>query len=525
MPQEANALDPDNNPPRSRLFIVVPKNANGSEIESRMAEFPGMQYCKTDLIASKGIIFVKYDTSSHAYAAMQAVQASGSIAGYRVKVMIAEPKNRRTHPGLPGDGQQSLHLSPRVFDTDHRPFIDSSDTLLGSNALSKCGFSEEGFGLGFPQGLTSLMSSMTCNPSSFDGQMTSRSEPPIHSFDLSYDNKSVRKDTHYSTLREPLDLNAVPPGNRLFVVVQKGVNEEDLASVFRCYPGMEYINLKRDRVTGRSKGYAYVNYYTLDSAKAAQAQLNGIEFPKGSGTMLKVLFAAPLTVSGQRRPDLASISVSSGNSDFQNSPAKGFINTPSQDTANTNFQLPSPNSGDSVGQFGYGAQKLQHSARTDHSSTSRESLLSPISSPLGKGHVDGSELNDDMNRMEKSLVDLKLDFGLFDDGAEHRNMIDGLSFADSTSMTAVRDSIESSFGSFTGENTSVREVYSILEKPINSQGIHEIFEQCGDVEKVDFLSSKVARIRYSNADAANNAIIGVHALAGVLTVSSSPPQM
>ena len=92
-------------------------------------------------------------------------------------------------------------------------------------------------------------------------------------------------------------------------------------------------------------------------------------------------------------------------------------------------------------------------------------------------------------------------------------------------MTAVRDSIESSFGSFTGENTSVREVYSILEKPINSQGIHEIFEQCGDVEKVDFLSSKVARIRYSNADAANNAIIGVHALAGVLTVSSSPPQM
>ena len=57
-----------------------------------------MQYCKTDLIASKGIVFAKYDASSSAYAAMEAVQASGSIAGYRVKVMIAEPKN---HDGWP----------------------------------------------------------------------------------------------------------------------------------------------------------------------------------------------------------------------------------------------------------------------------------------------------------------------------------------------------------------------------------------------------------------------------------------
>ena len=524
MPQETDALDPDNSPPRSRLFIVVPKNANGSQIESRMAEFPGMQYCKTDLIASKGIVFVKYDTSSNAYSAMEAVQASGTISGYRVKVMIAEPKNRRNNTGLPADGRHSLPLSSHVFDSDHRPFIDNSESLLGSNALSKCGFSEERFGSGFPQGLTSLMSSITCNSSSFDGQMTSRSEPPLHSFELSYENKSMRNETHYTNVREPLDLNSVPPGTRLFVVVQKTVNEEDLASIFRCYPGMEYINLKRDRVTGRSKGYAYVNYYTLESAKAAQAQLNGIEFPRGSGSMLKVLFAAPLTVSGQRRPDLASISVSSGNSDLQNSPAKGFINTPSQDTANTNFQLPSPNSGDSVGQFGYGAQHLQNSARTDHSSTSRESLLSPISSPLGKNQLSGPEF-DDITRMEKSLVDLKLDFGLFDNGGKCSNMIDGISFGDPPAANAVRDSIESSFGSFTGENTSVREVYSILEKPLNSQGLHNIFEQCGDVEKVELLSSKVARIRYSNADAANNAIIGVHALAGVLTVSSSPPHM
>ena len=66
-PAVTQSEDPDNVPPRSRLFIVVPKNAIGSQIESRMAEFPGLQYCKTDLIASKGIVFAKYDASSSAY--------------------------------------------------------------------------------------------------------------------------------------------------------------------------------------------------------------------------------------------------------------------------------------------------------------------------------------------------------------------------------------------------------------------------------------------------------------------------
>lgn len=58
--------------------------------------------------------------------------------------------------------------------------------------------------------------------------------------------------------------------------------------MFRAFPGMEYCDLKKDRATGRSKGYAYVNYFTQEGAAAAQAQLNGIEFPPVSGYRLKV---------------------------------------------------------------------------------------------------------------------------------------------------------------------------------------------------------------------------------------------
>lgn len=52
--------DPDNVPPQSRLFIVVPKTSDGTLIESEMASFDDLEYCKTDLIAAKGIVFCKY---------------------------------------------------------------------------------------------------------------------------------------------------------------------------------------------------------------------------------------------------------------------------------------------------------------------------------------------------------------------------------------------------------------------------------------------------------------------------------
>ena len=390
--------------------------------------------------------------------------------------------------------------------------------------------------------------------------------------------------------------------------MHKGVNEESLASLFRCYPGMEYLNLKRDRVTGRSKGYAYVNYFNLESATLAQAQLNGIEFPQGSGCLLKVLYAAPLTVSNSSRQNesMRALSVSSGNSGADltqaSSPAKSFLqsshpstamNTPSQDTAATNFQLPSPNvsnSSDSVGQvFGYGdfGQSVQTSAKTDLSSASHDSFVSPLSSPLETAGLSAgphaASGHADMNRIEKiqqSLADLRLDFGLFDetDEAEARGLFGSgagsASKSDDVALNkSLRDSIESSFGSFTpdghhqggdaqdaqdaqdarsgqnvqraqlvrdgdgpgrtdsaGKNNAAttspqREVYSIFAEPPQSEKVHQMFEIYGNVENIELIGSKVAKIRFDDQAAARSAVTDdANDLAGVLTVSSSPPQ-
>ena len=47
--------------------------------QEAMGEFPGLQYCKTDLMADKGVVFCKYGLSSQALAAMETVNARGMV--------------------------------------------------------------------------------------------------------------------------------------------------------------------------------------------------------------------------------------------------------------------------------------------------------------------------------------------------------------------------------------------------------------------------------------------------------------
>ena len=87
---------------------------------------------------------------------------------------------------------------------------------------------------------------------------------------------------------------------RLFVVVSKSATEEQIAKQFKKFGGMEYCNLKRDKKTGQSKGYCFVNYSTAESAAAAMKALNGMEFPTGSGRNMKVRLLSSAAVFALR---------------------------------------------------------------------------------------------------------------------------------------------------------------------------------------------------------------------------------
>ena len=47
--------------------------------QADMAAFRDLQYCKTDLIAAKGIVFCKYTKASAALRALEAVNATGMV--------------------------------------------------------------------------------------------------------------------------------------------------------------------------------------------------------------------------------------------------------------------------------------------------------------------------------------------------------------------------------------------------------------------------------------------------------------
>ncbi|KAG2446416.1 hypothetical protein HYH02_008409 [Chlamydomonas schloesseri] len=282
--------DPDNIPPRSRLFIVVPKQAEPQQINDAIAAYDGLEYCKTDLVASKGVVFCKFTKASHALRALEDVTGRGTVGPYKVKCMLAEPKTKRGR----GDGSPQDMFSPLTqatkldYGINHHLQQDAGhmgplDLPMGHGlSPAQIGVPDYGAigGLGGLGGLGSFHNLGDANLAVGLGHAFNMNLGSLH--------------TNSSTVT-PHDSPTLSK-QRLFVVVHKTVNQDVLARLFRKFNGMEYCDLKKDPATGRSKGFCFVNYSTPEAAAAAIAQLNGIEFPPHSNQRLKVMYAEQLGV-------------------------------------------------------------------------------------------------------------------------------------------------------------------------------------------------------------------------------------
>lgn len=49
-------------------------------MQANLASFQDLQYCKTDLIATKGVVFCKYAKSSSALAVLEAITDTGMVS-------------------------------------------------------------------------------------------------------------------------------------------------------------------------------------------------------------------------------------------------------------------------------------------------------------------------------------------------------------------------------------------------------------------------------------------------------------
>jgi len=76
------------------------------------------------------------------------------------------------------------------------------------------------------------------------------------------------------------------------------VTDEDLRSAFQAYGQVDAVNVIKDRETGRSKGFAFVEMASDSEAQTAINALNGKEL---KGRALKVNEARPRTDGGGSR--------------------------------------------------------------------------------------------------------------------------------------------------------------------------------------------------------------------------------
>ncbi|KAJ3041062.1 hypothetical protein HDV00_009962 [Rhizophlyctis rosea] len=66
--------------------------------------------------------------------------------------------------------------------------------------------------------------------------------------------------------------------NRLYVgSLHFNITEEDLKAVFEPFGPIEFVNLHKDPDTGKSKGFAFVQYENAEDAKTALDKMNGFE--------------------------------------------------------------------------------------------------------------------------------------------------------------------------------------------------------------------------------------------------------
>jgi CC1-like splicing factor len=92
--------------------------------------------------------------------------------------------------------------------------------------------------------------------------------------------------------------NTAAGPTRLYVgSLHFNITEEDLKSVFVPFGDIEFIDLHKDPETGRSKGFAFVQFKKAEEAKKAMAQINGLTL---AGRQLKVGFVNEKGQQGQQ---------------------------------------------------------------------------------------------------------------------------------------------------------------------------------------------------------------------------------
>ncbi|KAM9305795.1 RNA-binding protein 45 [Gastrophryne carolinensis] len=293
-------------PPNSRLFLVVSRSLSEDSIRDKFATFGEIQDIwvvrDKQTKESKGIAYIKYAKSSQACRAMEDMHGRYlGESGKPIKVFIAQSRGTSNHRDVEDEELTRIFVMiPKSYTEE-----DVRNTFKQYGQIEYCSILKnkstgESKGLGYVRFMKPSQAAMAiencdrhfkailAEPKSKNSSSdaadyhssTSRSHPepllqdpvtsvyPYERFDYS----------SYDKYAETQNQEAI--SKRLAVVSRVPLIQDQIYSLFDLVPGLEFCEVQRDLYPNYS--HAVVQYHSISSAIYAKFKLHGFEYPPGN---------------------------------------------------------------------------------------------------------------------------------------------------------------------------------------------------------------------------------------------------
>ncbi|XP_008257011.1 RNA-binding protein 45 isoform X5 [Oryctolagus cuniculus] len=256
-------VDSLDEPPNSRIFLVISKYTPESVLRERFSPFGEIQdiWVVRDKHTkeSKGIAFVKFARSSQACRAMEEMhgQCLGPNDSKPIKVFIAQSRSSGSHRDVEDEELTRIFVMiPKSYTEEdlREKFKVYGDIEYCSIIKNKV--TGESKGLGYVRYLK-----------------PSQAAQAIENCDRKQPSEFTSFDKNDNRGQEAIS-------KRLSVVSRVPFTEEQLFSIFDIVPGLEYCEVQRDPYS--NYGHGVVQYFNVASAIYAKYKLHGFQYPPGN---------------------------------------------------------------------------------------------------------------------------------------------------------------------------------------------------------------------------------------------------
>ncbi|XP_069791919.1 RNA-binding protein 45 isoform X3 [Narcine bancroftii] len=307
-------------PPNSRLFLVISKSTSEEVIREKFSYFGDIQdiWVVRDKQSKdhKGIAYVKFSKSSQACKAMEDMHGKALTEDTKpIKVFIAQSRGSGSHRDVEDEELTRIFVMiPKSFSEDdlRKQFKEFGDIEYCSVIKNKNTGENKGFGyVRFLKPSQAAQAIENCERS-FKAILA---EPRNKPTSTENDSSGARQDTSaYGTgFEHQRSQNMLPFGEFpnfgtqnemrasdlkpeirsemrggenistcLSVVTRGLLSHEQVYSLFDIIPGLEYCEIQRDPYMIYGKGYALIRYNNVASAVYAKEKLHGFEYPPGN---------------------------------------------------------------------------------------------------------------------------------------------------------------------------------------------------------------------------------------------------